>query len=126
MGLKARNGKLAGKIVSFEQFHFSWDVWLLFINKDNRLKEKKNEEKRFGCRFSLLNLESIEWGIMRHTLCTSRAEISPTIQMVLSNWSRWAVHDVLSSDFQEPESRRRLWNWIPKTNSGLIVLAGTI
>lgn len=44
---------------------------------------------------------------MKHTQCTSRAEISPAIQMALSNWSRWSVHDVLSSDGQEPESRRK-------------------
>lgn len=40
-GLKSQKWEVGGKIVSFEQFHFSWDVWLSFINEDNRLKEKK-------------------------------------------------------------------------------------
>lgn len=101
MGLNARNWKSKVKILSL-------DVWLLFGTNDNRLKKKITKQKKLEATF--YSETRTEWDIIGNTRFTSGAEISPTIQIIQSNWSSWEVHSVPSSDDWEPESRCRLWN----------------
>lgn len=118
MGLKARNWKSKVKVLSL-------DVWLLFGTNDNRLKKKKQLNKKNWK--PLFTRKRVLSGTLLGTL---GSQVGPKFRQQYKLFSQTGVAGK-STVFprQTTENRRVAADFeirFQKTNRGLIVLAGAI